>query len=282
MRSIALTTTILFVALQTWSAGVSAAGLSLEPGGLLLQDVPVGETRSVVESSGISFVLHNRDAMCHEYRISAHRPSATGNGNWAEGYSEIPDPSWIVPVPDVLVIPPGSSASFDVTVDVPGDGRFYNQRWAVTLAVESVPTPGTNVALALYPALQIETKAQDKAEVRPLGTVAVAPATLRSSAGEPTSFLIYNNDSKGHAYHIHVGPPAGKIPPSPGLTPVDAAGLIVPSSDRLWLEPGETGLVQLNINPEANPARTGLWEQLVFVRTETGDFNFVRFQMVSE
>ena len=282
MGRIALITAIVLAASQAWTADLSAAGLSIEPGGLLLQDIPIGEARSVVESSGISFVVHNRDGISHEYRISAHRPSEAGNGKCAKGYCEIPDASWIKPAPDVLTIPPGSSASFDVVIDLPDDGRLYNQKWIAVLAVESVPTPGANVALALYPALQIETMASDLAQARPLGSVAVAPATLRADAGSDTlAFEVYNNDILAHGYVIHVAPPGGKIPVSPGLRAAEGDDFVVPRSPRLWVEAGGRGLVLLDMGPAAEK-RLDSWEQLVFVESEAGECTFVRLQMVSD
>jgi hypothetical protein len=161
VRTVAIFTAIILAAATAPCGSSFAAGLSITPGGILLQDVPVGEARSVVESSGISFVVHNRDAISHEYHITAYRPSDTGNGKWAEGYIEIPDAAWIRPVPEVLTIPAGESGSFDVEVELPDDTDLCGQKWAVTLAVESAPTPGINVALALYPAIQIETAARN-------------------------------------------------------------------------------------------------------------------------
>lgn len=166
MRRIAVLAAILLGALAVSCGDSNAAGLSIKPGGLLLQEVPVGEARSVVESSGISFVVYNRDSIRHEYHVTAHRPSETGNGGWAEGYSEIPDPAWVRPVPDVLTIPPGGSASFDVSIELPDDDGLYGRKWAVTLAVESAPVPGINVALALYPAIQIETKRNERPQTK--------------------------------------------------------------------------------------------------------------------
>jgi hypothetical protein len=162
LKSIAAVTgAFMILRVLLWTGPLEAAGLRIEPGGLLIRDVPVGETRSIVESSGITFVVYNRDDIAHRYRISAHRPSEAGNGRWPKGYCEIPEASWVVPVPEVIEIPADSSASFDVLIKVPDDGGLYNRKWAVTLAVESARVGGKNVALALYPLLQIETKTDD-------------------------------------------------------------------------------------------------------------------------
>jgi hypothetical protein len=167
--------TVLAISLLLPTGETRAAGLRIEPGGLLIQDVPVGEARSVVESSKIAFVVYNRDSITHRYRISAHRPSNAGNGKWPRGYDEIPDASWIIPTPGVIEVQAGSSASFDVVIDLPADDRLYNQKWAVTMSVEGEPVKGRNVALALYPVLQIETRSKGPRDGRPHGAVAADP-----------------------------------------------------------------------------------------------------------
>ena len=269
------------IGLMVWTGVPGATGLRIEPGGLLIQDVPIGEARSVVESSEIEFTLYNRDDISHLYRISAHRPSEAGNGKRPRGYDEIPDPSWVIPTPNVLEIPAGSSGSFDVVIDLPEDERLYNQKWAVTLAVEGRPVKGRNVALALYPALQIETRPRGPAETRPHGAVAVAPATLEADGDEtPLSFEVYNNDTEPHDYLIHVEPASGKIPPSPGLSAVAVDGLVVPKMKKLSIGPGGTAQVLVKID-RAVAGAEGLrpWEQLVFVESENGLCTFVRLRM---
>lgn len=283
MRVCAVMAAIFLAALAVGTRDAGAAGLTVEPGGLLIQDIPVGEARSVAEASGISFVVHNRDDMRHSYVISANRPSQAGNGAWPQGYCEIPDVSWIRPVPDELTIEPGSSGKFDLVIDLPEDARLYNQKWAVTLSVESVPVPGVNVALALYPMLQIETRPLGAAEARPLGAIAVAPSTLRTNeAAEPFAFEVYNNDSEPHGYLIQVGSSGRKIPGSPGLAVAAGERYLVPRSERLWVEAGGKGTVVLDIDPEAVKKRPDFWEQLVFVLSESGDCTFVRCQMVPD
>jgi hypothetical protein len=283
MSRISIIAAALFAALAVQAPDALAAGLTVEPGGLLIQDIPIGEARSVVEASGISFVVYNRDEIGHSYVVSAHRPSRAGNGAWPSGYCEIPDASWIRPVPETLTIPPGSSAVFDLEIEVPDDAHLYNQKWAATLSIESVPVPGVNVALALYPCIQIETVAREGAQARPLGAIAVAPAVLRANAAqEPLAFEVYNNDTVPHGYLIQVGSSGGKIPGSPGLTAAEQNHYLIPRSERLWVEAGGKGTVLLDIDPETVKRRPDFWEQLVFVRSESGDCTFVRCQMIPE
>lgn len=283
MRRVVFVAAILLVALQAWSGEALSAGLSVEPGGILLQDVPVGEARSVVESSGISFVVYNRDNARREYRISVHKPSNAGNGNWPRGYCEIPDPSWIRTVPEVLIIEPESSASFDVVVEIPDDRSLSNQKWAATLAVVGTPLAGTNVALALYPLLQIETTPHESPETGPFGELAVAPATLRSGAvSGPIPFKVYNNSSEEQDYMLRVSSPGGKIPVSPGLNAAGDHLFIKPRRQTLRLKAGESETVLLDVNGDTWGALPGAWEQLVFVEGQKGDCTFVRFQLVDE
>jgi hypothetical protein len=277
---IAFSAAVMAIGLLASGGESLASGLKIEPGGLLVQEVPVGEARSLVESSGMKFVVYNHDDIPRLYRVSAHRPSDTGNGKWPRGYSEIPDASWIVPTPDVLEIPADSSASFDVLIQLPDDARLYNQKWAVTLEVESDHVNGKNVALALYPIVQIETRANALSDSRPLGAVAVAPATLRANGrGEPLSFAVYNNDSEPHDYLVHVEPAAGKIPPSPGMSSANSRGLVIPKPERFRIEPGGAAQVLLEVDPGADETEGPQpWEQLIFVESESGQCTFVRLQ----
>lgn len=275
---------VLAISLLICAGDSDAAGLRVEPGGLLIQKVPVGEARSVVESVEMAFVVYNRDSIPHSYCISAHRPSRTGNGKWPRGYDEIPDASWIVPTPDVLEIPAGSSASFDVVIEVPDDARLYNQKWAVTMAVEGKPVKGRNVALALYPMLQIETRPKELSDGRPHGAVAVAPATIQvNGKKEPLSFEVYNNDTEPHDYLIHVAPAGGKIPASPGLRSVAVQGLVVPKMKSVRIEAGGVEQVLVDVYPAVAEAEEFQpWEQLVFVESENGQCTFVRLQMAAD
>lgn len=276
--------TVLAITILAWASESDAAGLRIEPGGLLIQDVPVGEAQSVVESSGVAFVVYNRDSIPHKYHISSNRPSEAGSGKWPKGYCEIPDPSWIVPTPHVLEIPADSSASFDVLIKLPDDEQLHNQKWAVTLAVQGKPVKGRNVALALYPLLQIETRTSGLSGARPFGKVAVAPATLRVNGEiEPPSFDVYNNDSEAHGYRIHVAPAGGKIPASPGLRSLALPGLVIPQQENIWIEAG--GMMRVSLTVDHNAAGVDgprAWEQLVFVECETGQCTFVRLQMAAE
>src|SRR3972149_1895593 len=70
---------------------VLGAGLTVEPGGLLLQKVPLGEVYDLSKESGITLKIHNRNDSKRTYRIFARKPSAAGSGQWTEGYQEIPD-----------------------------------------------------------------------------------------------------------------------------------------------------------------------------------------------
>jgi len=277
MRRGTLLLTLLIAGLVARPAPVRAAGLAIEPGGLLLQDVPVGQARSVEQASGIRFVVSNRDDVEHEYTIYCARPSQTGNGRWPRGYAEIPDPRWVRPDQGSLVVPPGGERSFDVIIEIPEAEEHYNQKWAVTVAVEGEPAPGSNVALALYPMIQIETPAKRCDAARPLGSVAVAPAVLNATPeGEPVEFEIYNNDAAAHDYWIRIDSPGGKAPATPGLSPSAPERLAVRAPQKVRVPAWGSAKVEIEFHPAA--AITGAWEQLVFVESDAGDCTFVRLQ----
>src|SRR3989338_7030897 len=69
-------------------------GLSVQPGGLLIQYVKIGETYDLYEKSGIALIIENKDINPHTYILTTSKPSQVGNKKWLKGYLEIPEPSW--------------------------------------------------------------------------------------------------------------------------------------------------------------------------------------------
>ncbi|MCJ7507595.1 MAG: hypothetical protein MUO85_02540, partial [candidate division Zixibacteria bacterium] len=69
-----------------------ATGLGIEPGQILIQNVPPGISYDIFENTGIKLKVINQDIVPHIYSIRSAKPSEIGT--WLKGYLEIPDPSW--------------------------------------------------------------------------------------------------------------------------------------------------------------------------------------------
>lgn len=139
----------------------------MEPGGLLIQKVPLGEVYDIFEESGITLKIYNELDSPITYKISAKRPSETGNGRWMRGYQEIPDPGWLSFSSGEVTIEAHGVGEVKMYLKIPPERDYYNQHWAVTVAVEGQPKAGEVFALAAYLPFEIETEHREKTGKRP-------------------------------------------------------------------------------------------------------------------
>ncbi|MBN1596286.1 hypothetical protein JW933_10200 [candidate division FCPU426 bacterium] len=51
------------------------------------------------------------------------------------GYEAIPDPSWVVPEKEKLLVPAKSQASMDVLINIPNEKKYLNKKYHVTVLV---------------------------------------------------------------------------------------------------------------------------------------------------
>lgn len=134
-------------------------GLRVDPGTLLIQNVPVGKERSLYALTGVNFRIYNDDEIDHTFVISAHKPSMIGNGKWSSyRYKEIPDPNWIKIKEKKVRIEKKNNKKVDIFLNIPNDEANYNQRWEVTIQVKREINPKTIFVLEAYPRFQIETE----------------------------------------------------------------------------------------------------------------------------
>jgi hypothetical protein len=89
----------------------------------------------------------------------------------SEGYSQIPDLSWVKVVPEVLYLPGGSSDFVEVFIEVPESEQslYYNEKWEalVVFTPPMEPGGGVNVQLELAVKLFIKTPKGEVAEIQP-------------------------------------------------------------------------------------------------------------------
>ena len=141
----------------------------MEPGGLLIQQVSIGETYDLHNGTGISLKVYNRQDRPAAYRISAHKPSAAGSSRWMPGYMEIPDSSWLSFDKNEVTIEQQGVGEVNLYLKVPDDAVYYNQHWAVTVSIEGVATPEEAIAMAAYLPFEIETESREGTGKRPWG-----------------------------------------------------------------------------------------------------------------
>jgi hypothetical protein len=89
-----------------------------------------------------------------------------------EGYTQIPDLSWVTVKPDKVFIPPGETGKFEILIDIPEDQKpsQYNKKWE-TWATITNDQPGdgiengASIKVELTVRLLINTPSSDKAIV---------------------------------------------------------------------------------------------------------------------
>lgn len=136
---------------------VTAAGLMVQPGGLLIQNVPPGLDYGIYENKGIQLEIFNNDDREHTYTITSKKPSEIGLSVSSE-YPEIPYTSWFYYSNNEVTIPANSSSAVRMFVSIPNDDKYLGKKWEVIIAVEGKATGGQTFSLAAFPKVQIETK----------------------------------------------------------------------------------------------------------------------------
>jgi len=265
-------------------------GLSVEPGGLLIQQVKLGELYDLDKEVGIPLKISNRDQQPRTYRLSTHRPSEVGNRKWLEGYLEIPDPSWFWFDQETVTVAPESDAHVKMYLKIPQEDRYYNQRWVVSVGVQGQTAPGEMLALAIYPRYQIETVSQADLKAIPAGALGLKPSVLSFEElplgkRQESRVTLYNNEAKSRRYRlslitIPVDPTREQIVPSPGYRWLPETRWVSVSKGRFRLKGGQARSVKLRVKvPKAVERYGQSWEALLWIEPEEGPPQFVRIQI---
>jgi hypothetical protein len=148
-------------------------GLRVHPPVMLVRDVIPGEEAVTqapitVENSG------TRPIKC---TVGSFAPSTIGMRTM-RGYTDIPEPSWCTPAGCTLVLDPGESRSFPVSIMVPDERCYENRSWCVAFSVQTEGA-GT-LGAAAYPYIYIETTTKQDTP-RPLSAADGARALPKDS-----------------------------------------------------------------------------------------------------
>ncbi|MFC1708839.1 hypothetical protein ACFL2J_02090 [Candidatus Omnitrophota bacterium] len=265
-------------------------GLSVQPGGILIQHVKLGETYDLYEKSGIALIIENKDIRPHTYILTTFKPSQVGNKKWLKGYSEIPESGWFWFEKDEVRVEPQSRQEVKMYLKIPQEDKYYNQHWTVSLGVAGKPETGETLTLAVYPRYQIETEGRAGLKEKPDGLIGLEPSkvsfeNLALGKKEEAKVIIYNNDEKVHKYKIipqvvEVDSAREQIVASPGYSWIPNKKWIRPGKRRLKIKPGETGELIITVKiPQSEKYSGKKWEALIFVEDEEGLSGFVRMQI---
>jgi len=269
-----------------------AMGLSVEPGGLLIQQIKPGERYDLEARGGLRLKISNQSPKQRVYQISVAQPEQLGITGWTAGYSPIPEPGWLAVEPTEIEVPAEGEIYARMFINIPADARYYNQHWVVALAVQEKPRADEIVALQLKPVYYLETESRAETSPWPYGSLGIVPTVLQcSQTASPGrhpevscgELKIYNGDSRPLTLTISAETPsvlAGrqKVDPSPGyswLAKPESVGL---SADRFILQPKESRAISVRVAsaPDA-PLLKG--ECLLWVRSDAGIAGFARLQV---
>lgn len=265
-------------------------GLSVQPGGLLIQYVKLGRTYDFYKESGIALIIENKDGSPHTYKLQVSKPSQAGNKKWLKGYSEIPDPSWFWFEKDEITVEAQSKKEVKMYLRIPEEERYYNQRWTVLLGISGKPEETRMLALAVYPRYQIETESKPELKEKPDGAIGLEPNRLLFEGlalgkNEKSGIMIYNNDKIAHTYRIipeviKVDPRREQITASPGYSWIPDIRWVSPNKKKIKIGPGESKELIVTVKiPKKEEYCQKKWEALVFVDSDKGDSGFARIQI---
>jgi len=263
---------------------VLATGMRVQPGGVLLQNVPVGQRHRL----RMPLTVFNDDDEPHAVAVSALRPSEV-NSKCPVGYEDIPEPGWLSFSEDTVEVPANGTASVGMFIEVPGEDRWKNQHWSVSIAVRSRPGGGQALSLALYPRFEIESVPDAEAEP-PAGQCSVVPSVVEVAgirAGSPAaaSLVLWNRTEEAQRCTLRVlAKPQEKQRPvvalSGGMSWMPDASWVALSTADVILKPGEPTRVGLKVAvPAGKENGGGAWEAVVLVEFEKGPTRFCRLRV---
>lgn len=230
--------------LMTCSGQLEAASMKVGPARFIIHNVVPGRAYDVYKETGLQLTIYNDSATDKMYLLSTHRPSE--GGTWEKGYQEIPDPKWCWFDNDTIEVGANSNASARFHVMIPGEGRYYNQHWVVTLNIAGKPRSGGGLGVAINVRAQIETQAKvDLNGVTPDGLIGVVPSVITLKTQGNGKVVVLNNSTTNETYNvyqltdtenIHKYISAGFIPlPEPDWLKLGDGSLTIPAGSRKTL-----------------------------------------------
>jgi len=270
--------------------GKKGMGLSVEPGGLLIQKVPIGQLYDMDHWIKMRFKVYNDSDKPRRYLLKVDKPVKIGV-KVIKGYRGIPDPSWFWFEKDEVLVPANGVEEIKMFLRVPNEEKYCNQKWAVGIDVGGKPEAEERLVLAVSPVFYIETEGRAEVKEKPAGFLGLVPATTvledvalgRSKAA--SKIKICNNDDQPHLYKISSIIPfseSGKqvITPSPNFSWLPEKGWLRPGKSTLKIGPQKQKEITFDLNiPKKKEFLNQRWEGILFFESEEGLANFVRVQI---
>lgn len=267
-------------------------GLSVEPGGLLIQSVPIGQLYDMDYWIKMRFKIYNDSDKPRRYVIKVDKPVKVGV-KVLKGYTQIPDPSWFWFEEKEVLVPENGVAEIKMFLRIPNEEKYCNQKWAVGIDVEGKPETEEKLVLAVSPVFYIETESRPEVKEKPAGFLGLAPGAVvlknvaLGKSKAVSKIKVYNNDTQPHLYKVSSIIPSAEpgrqvITPSPNFSWIPKRELIRPSANTLKVGPNEWKEIALDLDiPQRPDFLNQRWEGILFFESEEGQANFTRVQITT-
>jgi len=276
---------LLFVMLLAVLSRSEAASLKVSPARFIVHNVEPGKLYDIYEETGVRLTVYNDDEVSRTWVLSTHRPSE--RGRWETGYGEIPDARWCWFDNDEITVEANSKAYAKLYLHIPGEEKYYNQHWVVTLNVGG--KPGGGLALAVDVRVQIETKSKVGLKTKPYGVLGLEPSMVRfeevvPGTSQKARVLVYNNDSTPHTYAISSLFEKDNIRFKSYLTQfysvIPDTSWIRRLQDTITIGTGKCGVLDLELKVPPDRANFDRkWEDMLLIEPDQGRAGFVRVQV---
>lgn len=149
------------VLLQAETTDRAASGLSTTFIGVVLNNVPAGNTVQVEQSDGRGVDIQNTGISAIRVRVRIRIPIPE---RLRPGALAIPDRNWIQVWPSEMVIEPGETGVFDLKLTVPDRKEFIGKTYQAMIWIRGVPqdAQGLPVGGGLLTRLRFTTTPADK------------------------------------------------------------------------------------------------------------------------
>lgn len=124
-------------------------GLALSPGVFLVQGVPTGVTVPLARVAPATVLTITNDSDdAGAFALTAGSPTAAGIAGWEPGYEPLPDAGWCRIEPAAVTVPPRSTVTVGVVVELPDRAALAGRRFAVGLRIARPDGGGIVMGLA--------------------------------------------------------------------------------------------------------------------------------------
>ena len=122
-----------------------AAGISLGPGEIKIENLPAGQSYNLGELAGIEWTAQNKNNATSTITFSSVAPTTV-----PPGFAPVPDTSWLEPDKgEIPKVGPWKKVSTSLVLSIPAEEKYLGKAYCATLeAKASPPASAVNIGVA--------------------------------------------------------------------------------------------------------------------------------------